>query len=98
VVFDVLFFFTFLDVFFAVAVLLWLALLFAFGVLPAGCCAAKVSGMVATAKPIASSVFFMIPFSPWGGLSFLPAHSFILRPDARKNDSLRWLTAVPNSG
>jgi hypothetical protein len=88
-------FFTFFVAFLVVAVLFWLGLL----LLPevAGCCAAKVSGIVATASPTASNVFFMVRFLPRTGFS-LPVHSFIMRPAAQKLDSLGRLSAAPNSG
>jgi hypothetical protein len=60
----------------------------------AGACAAKVSGMAATASPIASRVFFMVSFSPWRAL--MPAHTLILRQQAKKHDSLRRLMPAPN--
>jgi hypothetical protein len=50
-------FFAFFD-FLALAVVLVLLVLEV-----AGACAAKISGVAATAKPIASNVFFMFPFS-----------------------------------
>ena len=88
-------FFTFLAGFLAAAVLsLVLAVL-----LPevAGCCAANVNGIVATASPTANNVFFMIPFLPGAGFS-LPAHTSMLRPAAEIRDSLRRLYGRPNSG
>jgi hypothetical protein len=89
-------FFTFFDGFLVVAVLFWLGVL----LLPeaAGCCAANVSGIVATASPTASNVFFMVFLFSLGRASLLPAHSFILRPQAPKFDSLRRLSAAPNLG
>jgi hypothetical protein len=63
-------FFTFFAGFLVAAVLFWLGVL----LLPevAGCCAANVSGIVATANPTASNVFFMVPFLPRAGFFARP--------------------------
>ena len=46
-----------------------------------GCWAAKVNGIVATARPIASKVFFMIVFLPGGPLCPLTIPSCAWTPD-----------------